>query len=364
MLRYFFLLIVVVHGLIHLMGFVKAVNPTLLPQLALPISKVSGGVWLLTSSLFLVSALTFLWDKNYWWIIGLVAILLSQVLVIVYWKDAKFGTLANVILLIAGSFIWGSWSFDKMAKSEINALFKNQSNGITITQALISQQPHIIQKWLSHAQVIGKTTIQTVNLKQKGEMRIQPEGRWMPVEAEQWIAIDEPGFVWVADVKAAPFIHLAGRDKYAKGHGHMLILLLSLYPVADTNGNEIDQATLLRYLSEIIWYPSAALSSYITWEETSPNTAKATMNYGGVSASGTFTFYASGAVKSFEASRYYDRKTGPTLEDWHIAINGNSFQVFGGIQIPTQSTVTWKLEEGDFTWYKLSVEGIRYNFVE
>ena len=49
----------------------------------------------------------------------------------------------------------------------------------------------------------------------------------------------------------------------------------------DAKGKEIDQGALLRYLGEIVWVPSAALSDYITWEEMDSTTARATMSYEG-----------------------------------------------------------------------------------
>ena len=67
---------------------------------------------------------------------------------------------------------------------------------------------------------------------------------------------------------------------------------------------------MLRYLGEIVWVPSAALSDYITWEEMDSTTARATMSYGGITASGIFKFDENGAFVSFEADRYYYRKEG------------------------------------------------------
>ncbi len=86
--------------------------------------------------------------------------------------------------------------------------------------------------------------------------------------------------------------------------------------------------------------------------------AVATMRYGGISASGVFTFNAAGDVVSFSAKRYYDRKAGPTLEDWLVAVDPEGYRAFDGIRIPARSTVTWKLKEGDFTWFKLCIEAI------
>ena len=67
---------------------------------------------------------------------------------------------------------------------------------------------------------------------------------------------------------------------------------------------------MLRYLGEIVWVPSAALSDYITWEEMDSTTARATMSYEGITASGIFKFDENGAFVSFEAGRYYYRKEG------------------------------------------------------
>ncbi|MDP4227768.1 MAG: hypothetical protein Q8910_15505 [Bacteroidota bacterium] len=64
---------------------------------------------------------------------------------------------------------------------------------------------------------------------------------------------------------------------------------------------------------------------------------------------------------SFEAKRYYDRKGGATLEDWFIQIEKNAYREFEGVRIPARSTVTWKLKEGDFTWFKVDIRDIKYN---
>jgi len=89
---------------------------------------------------------------------------------------------------------------------------------------------------------------------------------------------------------------------------------------------------LLRYLGEIVWVPSAALSDYITWEEMDSTTARATMSYGGITASGIFKFDENGAFVSFEADRYYYRKEGSTLEKWVITAKKN--KEFEGIRVP------------------------------
>ncbi|MDA8226162.1 MAG: hypothetical protein M0T74_00380, partial [Desulfitobacterium hafniense] len=55
-----------------------------------------------------------------------------------------------------------------------------------------------------------------------------------------------------------------------------------------------------------VWFPTAALSSYIKWEEIDSNSAMATLSYKGVSASGVFSFNEKGEIINFVAERYMD----------------------------------------------------------
>ncbi len=310
------------------------------------------------------SAAIYLFRKDWWWIIAIAAIIISQILIIIYWKDAKFGTIPNILILIVSIFSYGTWSFNRMIQNEINSLLsQKETEKEIVTPERIEKLPAIVQKWLKRSNVIGKEVTNIAYLKQKGKMKTKPEGKWMSVDAEQYISINPPGFIWTADVKSPPFLYLSGRDKYQNGKGQMLIKLFSLIPVVNAKGKEIDQGALLRFLGEIVWNPSAALSDYITWEEIDSLTAKATMSYGGITASGIFKFDKNGDFVSFEAKRYYYRKEGSTLERWVITADKN-YKEFEGIRVPVSLSVTWKFKTGDFTWYKVEITEIKYNKIK
>lgn len=70
----------------------------------------------------------------------------------------------------------------------------------------------------------------------------------------------------------------------------MKIRINRLFNVVDAQGEKVDEGTLQRYLGEIVWYPSGALSPYITWKEISPGIVEATMEYNGTKGSGKFFF--------------------------------------------------------------------------
>lgn len=95
-----FLFIVFFHGIIHILGFLKAFGFSEKKELTLPISKPFGVVWLMTMILFLTYGLLYLVNFKYDWFLGIISVIISQIVIIYFWKDAKFGTLPNLVILI------------------------------------------------------------------------------------------------------------------------------------------------------------------------------------------------------------------------------------------------------------------------
>lgn len=100
MLKFIFAFIVLVHGFIHLLGFRKAFNYGKDSPITMDISKSAGIFWLLTTLLFCAATLLFLLKKDSWWIITLSGAVISQLLICTAWHDAKFGSMANLIVLL------------------------------------------------------------------------------------------------------------------------------------------------------------------------------------------------------------------------------------------------------------------------
>src|SRR3978361_1432244 len=96
--KFLFVTLLVIHGSIHLLGFVKAFGLAEVAQLHAPISRSLGLLWLAASTLLLAAAATRYVAPSWFWIVGGVALVLSQLLIITAWDDAKFGTAANVVL--------------------------------------------------------------------------------------------------------------------------------------------------------------------------------------------------------------------------------------------------------------------------
>ncbi|QMW01023.1 DUF6544 family protein [Spirosoma foliorum] len=368
MLRALFISLLLIHGLIHMLGFVNqwviALGTQMSEKTIIPLStgtsKLLGFFWLLTG-LCLLWSTVLVWFQNNWWItVTLVCVAFSQVLIILYWPDAKAGTLINVFILFGIGLTNAHNRFEQFADQQAWQLMTPESSDRSvITKPMLTGLPTPVREWLIASGVVGEERIHLVRLRQQGFMRTSPDGQWMPTKAEQYINVDKPGFVWKADVKLLPFLPLAGLDQYINGKGNMRINALSFLPLVNAANSKFDQGELLRYLSEMCWYPSAALSPFITWECFDATSAVATITYKGVTASALFSFDDQYRLISVTAKRYKEADAASRLESWYIPVRG--WKIMNGIRIPVKGDVMWKLDAGDFTYYQWEITDIDYN---
>lgn len=357
-----FFIIVMLHGLIHLLGFVKGFELRKIKELMLPISKSMGLVWLVAAILFLIYGVLNLTNSKFDWILGFVAVVISQVLILCFWSDAKLGTIPNILILVGTIVSLGYYNFQKLVQQETNYIIsqnKTVENKV-VNESDIQTLPGPVKNWLRNSGAVGKPFISIGKITQQAEIKMKPEQKkWMPATAIQYTTIDKPAFIWSMDVKMNSWINFQGRDKFQNGHGEMLIKLNSVINIVKEEGEKLDEGTLQRFLGEMVWFPSLALSPHITWEQIDATTAKASMIYKGVTGSGIFSFNANGEVTKFTALRYKGNEADSKRYDW--TINISDYKTFEGIKVPVKITSTWALEKGDWTWMKLEVTDIRYN---
>lgn len=363
MVKLIFPIILVLHGLIHIFGFVKAFGLAEMSHLTQEISKPLGLVWLLVVILMLMVGVLVVKNKQWVWIPASMAVVLSQLLIFVSWQDAKYGTIPNVIILIFAIFSFAAWDFNTKIEKEVSFLLAQSKHvdSKIVNEQMLSPLPSPVKRWLKHAGIIGKEVIHSAYFEQMGQMKLRPDQKaWFPAKVEQYVTIYSPGFLWKANMKMNGFLNVLGRDIFQQGKAAMTIKIGSLIPVVNVENKEkTNQSTLQRFLMELPWYPSAALSPYITWEEVNQNTALATMNYQGNIGRATFYFDEVGDFVKVSAMRYKEENEDSGLVE--CIGEANAYGVMDGIRIPVKLNVTWQLEDGPFTWYKLEVLKAKYN---
>ena len=264
-------------------------------------------------------------------------------------------TIALVLVAVAVvTAIVAANAFERRITREIDTLLADSraARSATIEPDDLERLPIPVQRWLRYSRVIGVAQPTSVRLRQEGEFNL---GRgWMPFHAEQYFTVDPPGFVWRASFRMTAGVPVVGRDQYRAGVASMDMRLLSLVPVAKKTGGGLNQGDLLRFLGEMQWFPGAALSNYVTWEAVDATSARATMSYGGISASMTFIFGEDGRLLEEQANRYNDARG--QNEMW---VNRNAVdREFDGVVVPAVGEARWEYASGPFPYIRWQITAL------
>ena len=100
-------LFIVLHGVIHLLGLVKSLGLWAPPGYEVPVGTESAILWGLAGLLMWVFGLLYLMGSPWQVWAGLLAMALSQGLIIGAWSDARWGTLANLLVFLLVALAWG-----------------------------------------------------------------------------------------------------------------------------------------------------------------------------------------------------------------------------------------------------------------
>lgn len=148
MLKTIFTILIILHGLIHLLGFVKAFGYADITALTRDISKPMGIIWLIATVLLVITAALFIRKNDTWVYFGIAGVLVSQAMIFMYWQDAKFGTIVNALMLIIIFFGFFHLNFKNKYKEEVAAaLAKTADIPISVlTEEDIRHLPPLVQK--------------------------------------------------------------------------------------------------------------------------------------------------------------------------------------------------------------------------
>jgi hypothetical protein len=99
-MRELLLVLISLHGLLHLLGFIKAFKLARLDQMPHPISKVNGVFWLVAACFVVTTGFLFYFFVDGWWIVGLASVVVSEYVIITDWEDAGLGSTLNILILL------------------------------------------------------------------------------------------------------------------------------------------------------------------------------------------------------------------------------------------------------------------------
>jgi len=360
MLRIIFLILVTVHGLIHLMGFAKAFQYAEMKQLTIAISKPVGVIWLVATLLFITSAILVLLKKDYWAIFSIAAVVISQIVIILSWHDAKFGTIANVIILIVSIIGYGTWSYYNKYQTEAktNLQQKEYFQNSLLTEMDIQHLPEPVKKYLRYTGCLGKPKINNFKIEFVGKIRKNEQSEWMPFTSEQYNFMGIPTrlFFMKAVMKSLP---VAGYHVYKNGDAYMDIRLLSLFKVQYKDGDEMNKAETVTFFNDMCCMaPATLIDKRISWQETSENMVKSTFINNGITITADLFFNEVGELVNFKSNDRYNADAGKILP-WATPLR--DYKEVNGYKLAGYAEAIYTYPDRDLCYGTFEVSSVKYN---
>jgi hypothetical protein len=260
-----------------------------------------------------------------------------------------------------GAAVVGSRRFARLVRADVESLLAKAATppDRLVTESMLRGLPEPVRRYLTYSGIVGRPFVGTVRLTQAGRMRPNAGQPWFPIRAEQHYSVRPPGFVWAASLRVGPVPLVRARDQYREGAGNMRITAAGLYPIADVTGPEMDQGAMMRYLSEMAWFPAAFLGNNVSFEPLDDRSARVTLTDHGRTASATMFFDEVGRLVDLQAERYRSVDGGYALERWSTPVD--EYGELAGLRLPVRGRAVWKLADGDLEYIDVTVTDLQYN---
>lgn len=363
-MRVIFFVLIMIHALIHLMGFVKAYKLAEVSQLSHEISKVAGLLWLSATILLATGAVLFLFRNPTWWLPAGAGMILSQVLVVLFWSDAKFGTVANLIILfpviIAAANALPS-SYTSIYKDEVRKGLSTLSAMPIITEDDLKDLPLCVQKYLRYTGAVGKPHIDNLRARCTGQIRFKKDGNWMDFTSEQHNFFRDPArlFLIESTMYGIPF---DGLHKFVGSTATMQIRVASLFQVVNAKGPLMTKGETVTLFNDLcVMAPPRLVDKSIAWQRIDSLTAKAMFTNRDVTISALLYFNEQGELINFVSDDRYESADGITYNNYRWTTPVTAYRDFGGRKLASYGEAIWTTPEGDFTYGKFTIAEIEYN---
>ncbi|MBL7924691.1 MAG: hypothetical protein JNL88_10880 [Bacteroidia bacterium] len=314
-MRTLLVMLIFVHGGLHLLGFVKAFGFSEVKQLAQPISKRRGMLWLIAALLFLTAATIFALRQSYWWWPAGLALLLSQLLIFSSWQDARYGTLANLLILVASIVSYASCSFHKSFQNEVAAALqqKEEPASSLLLESDLQHLPVAVKKYLHYTGAVGQAKVRNFKIEFSGNIRKNEESAWMPFRSRQYNVMHPPARLFF--MKAEMFhLPVSGFHSFKSGKAFMDIRLLSLFRVQYMEGAEMDKSETITFFNDMCCMaPATLIDPGISWEAVNDTFVRAVFSMQGHSIRADLYFNREGALVNFISPDRYSADAGRVL---------------------------------------------------
>ncbi len=363
MLRYIFIVLLFLHGIVHLLGFLSAFGNKGFFPLAKEISKPVGSLWLLVTILFVMTILLYVFKNSTWVYLSIITVIISQILILMNWQDAKFGTIPNIMILIVAVVGIFEVNFRNSYRKEVSQGL--EQNGFT-TESILQEidllhLPQPVQKYLRFVGCVGKPKISNFKIEFSGKIRGDAKADWMVLTSEQYNFIKTPTRLFFLDatMKKMP---VAGFHSFKNGIAFMDIRLFSIFKVQYQSGKEMGISETVTFFNDMCCMaPATLIDKRIKWVIVNEDKVKASFTNNGITIFAWLYFNEKGELVNFTSEDRYAIRENLPLKQYKWSTPLRDYKNVNGYQLASYAEAIYSYPEGDFTYATFNLKDVVYN---
>jgi hypothetical protein len=371
-MRFFGALLLLVHGVAHLVGFRAAFWPAIdsLPNSASPLAgKVWGVLWFLLALAFLACAALLVARSANFIALALAATAASLAMCTLFWPDAKIGLFINLALLVVLAL------FSRGSSRHLANTFEDELRGASLATSAepgelveersLASLPEPVQRYLRFMGVVGKPRDVSLRASFKARFRLDP-GEWRECEVllyDTRLRLSRVARVFYMQLSLKGLLSVTARDTYLQGQGRMRVKAFDWVPIVDGRGYELDVGELVTYLNDaVLMAPSLLLGPETSWTALDAQSFAVTLRDGALSVTARVWLDERGAPKDFSTTdRFFDGPDGKRARtEWRTPVSG--WQDAFGRKLPTRAQAVWQLASGPFAYADFEIDPARIAF--
>jgi hypothetical protein len=366
-MRWAFFSLIVLHAAIHLLGVAKAFGLAELPQLSQPIARPLGALWLAAAALLVASALALVLAPRWFWLVAALAIAVSEIVIASSWRDAKFGTIANALVLagvVYGFLSQGPPSLRAEYDHEVRAALARAPASRLVVESDLARLPEPVRAYMRASGAVGQPQVSDFRATWRGRIRGGATEPWMEFRAEQVSVFEDQApsrlFFMDATMKHLPVDVF---HRFVGDAATFRVRLLSAVTMVDAKGPEMNHSETVTLFNDLcILAPSRLIDPRITWEPVDAHHARARYTRGSETIAAELVFDDGGDLVDFVSD---DRSAASsdgksfTLVRWRTPVRG--YRAFGPRRVMTTAEARWEPASGAFTYLELELVAIDYD---
>ena len=354
-----------IHAFIHLLGTAKGFGWAEIPQLPHPVTRSAAVLWFLAAMLCGGAVVTLFATPRIWWMVGAIALVVSQGAIATSWIDAKFGTVANVILLtgvVIGYLHDGPRSFNASYARNVASVLAPPGRSEVLADADLVKLPTIVQQYVRQSGAVGEPRVRNFRLRFRGSIRTGPTARWMAFTGEQVNGFQPASRLFLMDA-ALMGVPFQAFHRYVGSEASMHVKIASLKSMVDAHGalmNEGETVTLLNDLC--LFAPGALPDAQIRWEPVDARQVRATFTNAGHTVHAVLIFNDAAELVNFVSTdRGVLSADGRCVRKMRWSTPIGAYRAFGGHRLTGGGDGVWDAPGGSYSYIRFEVVDVEYN---